>query len=269
MNPMSSSNDNTHCHTTPADPRRPGRCALISTALLTVLAAVLLAAPAARAGETNKLTFAISIYGLAVGMSGDLGIGPINADLNVGFDDVLDNLEFAGMGSVRVGYGRWALTTDVIYMGLQGSKNNLTAEYDQWMVEPTLSYRVCDYFEALAGVRYNNLSGELRGPGAIIPSGVIRSGTQDWWDPIVGGNANFPLGGGFSLNVRGDVGGFGAGSDLAWQAFPYLGWQFSQWGSLEAGYRWLYMDYESGSGLSRFKYDVLNQGPQFGIKFRF
>ena len=239
------------------------------TACLSLFAGALLVSPMVDANEPNKWTFDVSLYGLAVGMSGDLGIGPVNADLNFGFDQVWDNLEFAGMGSVRVGYDRWALTTDVIYMGLQGSKNNLTAELDQWMVEPTLSYRFCQYFEALAGARYNNLSGELRGPGVIIPSGVIRSGTQEWWDPVVGGNVNLPLGKGFSFNVRGDVGGFGAASDLAWQAFPYFGWRFAEWGSFEAGYRWLYMDYETGSGSSRFKYDVLNQGPQLGVTFRF
>lgn len=240
-----------------------------ATALSSLLAAALFASSAARGGEPNRWTFDISLYGLAVGMSGDLAIGLIKGDLDVGFDKIWDNLEFAGMGSVRVGYGRWALTTEVIYMGLQGSKNLLTAEFDQWMVEPTLSYRVCQYFEAVAGARYNNLSGELRGPDVIIPGGVIRSGTRDWWDPVVGGTVHFPLGRGVSLNVRGDVGGFGVGSNLAWQAFPHLSWQFTKWGSLEAGYRWLYMDYETGSGRDRFKYDVLNQGPQLGFTFHF
>ena len=35
------------------------------------------------------------------------------------------------------------------------------------------------------------------------------------------------------------------------------------------GYRWLYMDYETGSGASRFKYDMLNQGAQLGFTFHF
>ena len=132
-----------------------------------------------------------------------------------------------GQPRVRAAWARcgwvtaaWALTTDVIYMGLQGSKNNLTAEFDQWMVEPTLSYRVCRYFEALAGARYNNLSGELRGPGAIIPSGVIRSGTQEWWDPMVGGNVSVPLGRGFSFNVRGDLGDSARDRILPGRRFP-------------------------------------------------
>ena len=109
---------------------------------------------------------------------------------------------------------------------------------------------------------------DLRGPG-ILPTERTRSGTQDWWDPIVGANLGLPLGKNFSLDLRSDVGGFGVGSDFTWQVFPYLNWRFAEWGSLQAGYRWLYMDYETGSGASRFKYDMLNQGPQIGFTFHF
>ena len=239
------------------------------TALLSLFAAALLALPVAgRAQENHQWTFDFSLYGLAAGMSGDVGIGPVNAPVDFGFDKVLDNLEFAMMGKVRVGCDRWALTTDVVFMGLGASRNGVMVDMDQWMVEPTLSYEVCKYCEVLAGVRYNNLSGEIRGPG-ILPTPRIPTGTQDWWDPIIGANLRLPLGKQFSFNLRGDIGGFGAGSDFTWQAFPYFGWQFTKWGSLEAGYRWVYMDYETGSGASRFKYDMLIQGPQIGLTFHF
>lgn len=234
------------------------------TARLAILAVALWSPPIANANETNKWTFDFSLYGLAAGMSGDVGIGPVNAPVDFGFDKVLDNLEFAMMGKVRVGYDRWALTTDVVFMGLGESKNGVTVDLDQWMIEPTLSYRVSKYFEPLVGVRYNNLSGEIRGPLGRNPSG-----TQEWWDPIVGANLSLPIGKKFNFNVRGDIGGFGFGSDLTWQAFPYFSWQLTKWGSLQLGYRWLYMDYETGSGTSRFKYDMLIQGPQVGITFHF
>jgi len=229
-----------------------------------MLAAVLWSSPAVGASENKDWTFDFSLYGLAAGMSGEVGVGPANANVDFGFDKVVDNLEFAMMGKVRVGYDRWALTTDVIYMGLGASRNGASVDLDQWMVEPTLSYRVCKYCEVLAGVRYNNVSAEIRGPLGRNPSG-----TQDWWDPIIGANLSLPLGKGFGFNVRGDIGGFGVGSDFAWQAFPYFTWQFAKWGSLQAGYRWMSMDYETGSGASQFKYDMLIQGPQLGFTFHF
>lgn len=242
---------------------------IMNRAVLASLAGLaLLSSPAANAFEKDKLSFDVSLYGLAVSMAGEMGIGPVNSDVDIGFDEVFENLEFAAMGKLRVGYDRWALTTDVLYMGLEGSKNGVTAELDQWMVEPSLSYRVSKYFEPLAGVRYNNLKGELRGPG-VLPTPRIPASTQEWWDPILGANLGLPLGKSFSLNLRGDVGGFGVGSDFAWQVFPYFSWQFTKWGSLQAGYRWLDMEYESGSGKSRFRYDMLNQGPQLGFTFHF
>jgi hypothetical protein len=233
-------------------------------ALLAFIATILLVPPTARADEPNKWAFDVSLYGLAAGMSGDVGIGPVNANVDFGFDKVMDNLEFAMMGTVRVGYDRWALTTDVVYMGLESTSKDMTVELDQWMVEPTLSYRVSKYFEPLVGVRYNNISSEIRRPLGRNPSG-----TQDWWDPILGANFGLPLGENFSLNLRGDFGGFGVGSDFTWQVFPYFSWQFTKWGSLQAGYRWLNTDYETGSGSSRFKYDMLIQGPPIGLTVYF
>ena len=51
---------------------------------------------------------------------------------------------------------------------------------------------------------------------------------------------------------------------LPWQVFPYFGWQFARWGALQSGCRWVYMDYETGSGASQLSYDMLVQGPQPG-----
>ena len=50
------------------------------------LGAALLAPSATHGNETNKWSLDVSLYRLAVGMSGDMGIGPVNADINAGFD---------------------------------------------------------------------------------------------------------------------------------------------------------------------------------------
>jgi hypothetical protein len=232
--------------------------------LITLALGCTLAVPALRAEETNHWTFDVAVYGLAPSMSGNIAVKGIPADLDVGFDKIWDNLHSAGMGTVRVGYDRWALSTDVIYMDLEGIKGPLTVGIQQWMVLPALEYRVHRQITVFAGAEYNSISAQLSGPLSRNPSG-----TQDWWDPIVGAQLSQPLGNHFSLNVRGDIGGFGAASDLTWQAFPYVNWQFAKWGALQLGYRWIYADYETGSGPNRFKYDVLTQGPQLGLTFSF
>jgi len=231
--------------------------------LALALAATLLPA-ALRAEDPNPWTLDVSLYGVAASMSGTAGLGPIDADVDVGFDKILDNLNFGAMGAVRVGYDRWAVSTDVIYMDVEGSEGSFNAKVQQWMVQPQLEYRICEHFGLYAGARYNSIDLELDGPLGVNPSN-----TESWWDPVVGARVSLPLGNKFTFNVSGDVGGFGVGSDLTWQAFPYFSWQFTRWGSLQVGYRLLYTDYENGSGLNRFKYDILTHGPQLGVTFHF
>lgn len=218
--------------------------------------------------KNSPWSFDATIYGLAAGMTGDIGAGPVNADVDVGFSDIWDNLEFGAMGKLRLGYERWSLNVDVIYMGLGVSKDRVSADLDQWVVEPSVGYRFNRYVEVLAGTRYNNLAGEIRGPG-VLPSPIIAVPSQDWWDPIVGANLTLPFAKKFSFNVRGDIGGFGVGSDLTWQAFPFFNWQVSRSFSVQAGYRLVYTDYETGSGPSRFRYDMLTHGPQLGATLGF
>jgi len=214
--------------------------------------------------QTNAWSFDLTLYGVAAGMDGDVTVHGIPADLDVGFDDVLKNLEFGAMGRVRVGYDRWAISTDVIYMALGASKNGVSADIDQWMVQPQLEYHVCRSFDAYAGARYNNLHGEIRGPLGRNPTG-----TQAWWDPVIGARISLPIVKKLSFDLRGDVGGFGINSDLTWQVEPVLNWRFTKWGSVQAGYRLLSTDYETGSGGNKFRYDVLVHGPQLGFTLHF
>lgn len=71
------------------------------------------------------------------------------------------------------------------------------------------------------------------------------------------------------LKVYTEIGGFGVGSKFTWQVFPTVGFKFTDRVSLELGYRWLDIDYSTGSGNERFAYDVLSQGPIGGLAFRF
>jgi len=228
-----------------------------------VFATALLASVSVQAQDEGWVVD-VSVFMLGAAMDGTIGIAGHDADIDVSFSDIVENLEMGGMGSMRVARGRWAFTTEVIYMGLGGSNGPVAADVDQWNVEPSASFRVSDRFETIVGVRYTNLSAEIRGPFGRNPSGTV-----DWWDPIIGARWMLPIGEAWTFNLRGDVGGFGVGSDFAWQLFPYLVWQFGERASMQAGYRAVSGDYDEGSGLSEFKYDVVTQGPQLGVIFRF
>ena len=88
---------------------------------------------------------------------------------------------------------------------------------------------------------------------------------EDWWDPYVGVRARLNLSKAFYLLAKADVGGFGVGSDLTWQASGALGWQVTERLFTEIGYHYLYTDYNQNG----FVYDVSQSGIEInaGITF--
>jgi hypothetical protein len=68
-------------------------------------------------------------------------------------------------------------------------------------------------------------------------------GDQWWVDPMVGLRAQVNITRWLFLAVQGDVGGFGAGSNIAWNAQGSIGVNLTRNLFLEAGWRYFYMDY--------------------------
>lgn len=232
--------------------------ALIAGLSLTTLSA-------AAAEETNAWRFDTSLNLFLAGMSGDVTAKGVPAHVEASFSQIFEHLEAGAAGGFTLGRNRWFLSTEFSYLKLGAEVPTAKFDMEQWLVEPTVGYEFCRYFQAFAGARYNNISGDITFSG---PTGRVATGTQDWWDPIVGANLSLPLiQDKLSFDGHFDVGGFGAGSDITWQAYPYLNWRFSKWGSAQVGYRWLGTDYETGSGANKFRYDVVVQGPQIGLTF--
>ncbi len=65
-------------------------------------------------------------------------------------------------------------------------------------------------------------------------------------DPIIGGRFHMSLSERWLLTLRGDIGGFGVGSDLTWNVAARLGYRLSERTTLAFGYRHLDIDYDSG-----------------------
>jgi hypothetical protein len=61
------------------------------------------------------------------------------------------------------------------------------------------------------------------------------------------------------------IGGFGVSSDLGWDAFAGLGYEFNDRFSMVGGYRALGVDYTN----DEFVFDVVQHGPIFGGVYRF
>jgi len=118
--------------------------------------------------------------------------------------------------------------------------------------------------EGLGGVRYVYFETEI---DTALASG--RSRDDDFLDPLVGARCQWVITEGFWLAARGDIGGFGIGSDLSWQLVGTIGWDPSEGVSVLAGYRLLDIDYTDGEGNQEQRLDLQFRGPTIGVMFRF
>jgi hypothetical protein len=141
-------------------------------------------------------------------------------------------------------------------------------------------------FDLLAGARYwhqdvdvsADLTGTVAfgGPLGITISGnraIAKSGSVDWVDPFIGARVRQQLAPGQEIVLRGDVGGFGAGSQFSWQAIGTYNWLLCVTHGIPVdgyvGFRALSADFSQGSGTSKFEFDNVIYGPVIGATMRF
>lgn len=91
------------------------------------------------------------------------------------------------------------------------------------------------------------------------------SRVDDWFDSYVGLRAQYNLNASWYLIAKGDIGGFGVGSDLTWQTTGALGWHFAKNAYAELGYRAVGVDYQDDG----FTYDVVTHGAELTLGVNF
>jgi hypothetical protein len=173
---------------------------------------------------------------------------------------------------------------------------HVKADYQLAIVEAGSTYEIWSHgsqgssgstaFDVLAGARYwhqdvdvsADLTGTVAfsGPLGITISGnraIASSGSVDWVDPFIGARVRHQLAPGQEIVLRGDVGGFGAGSQFTWQAIGTYNWLLGVTHGIPidgyVGFRALSADYSQGSGTSKFGFDNVIYGPVIGATMRF
>ncbi len=242
------------------------------TRQLVVAACVVAAAGAVRpAAAQGGWKFTVAPFLMGAAMDGTVTVKGHDLKVDVPFNEIVDNLHAGVMVHFDGRSDRWLVTSDLIYMNLQQSADIADgtgkATVTETLFEAGGGYRVTEALTLLAGARLVDLGQELEftGPRASATGKVSKS----WVDPFVGALLDARLADRWRLALRGDIGGFGVGSKGAWQAYADISWRASDLVSVYAGYRALDMDYESGSGSTLFRYDMLSSGPQIGVAFHF
>lgn len=239
-------------------------------ALFTALLAFSLPAPLSAQPVSDQWEFTLMPYLMGAAISGTQTVRGRDVEVDLSASDVFSNLEFGAMGVFIARKGNWGLGSDAIWMalGANGELGPLGVEvdFDQGAFAFYGLRRLSAAADLSFGLRWNHLAGKL----AIgSPVSVTVDQSKNWVDPIVGLNLRSPLERRVFARLYTEIGGFGVGSTFAWQIFPTVGINLGRRSSVDFGYRWLDIDYETGEGNERFAYDTLTQGPVVGFTFRF
>lgn len=239
-----------------------------------LLAATLVVPPAFGAGEGTDSDWQFNLaplYLWAANIDGSVGTGPANQEVKADFGNIFDNLEMVFTVHFEAEKGSWGGIVDVNYLnvgnkaGLPGG-GEIDLDLQNTILEFDGFYRIrrdAHTFDLLAGLRYTDQDTKITLPSPFPQANIGAS----WWDPIVGGRWMWNFADKWAFIARGDIGGFGVGSDFTWNASGIFVWQPWKHVALAFGYRVLDQDYEDGEGLSRYKWDATLSGPIGGINF--
>ena len=262
--------------------------------------------------QVPSWTYVAMPYAWLPAINGSTTVKGRTTDINASIGDILDRKIpaqlFGLMGAFEARSGRFAVMTDLTYMKLGadggaararsvhplvggGLAAFATVQFEMVIAEAALGYELVRWqgagvsetaIDLYGGGRFwwQKAEAEL-GLAAGLTIGDLTvargraladSGDVTWFDPLIGLRLRHRFTPQAELVLRGDVGGFGAGSKFSWQAMGYVNWEFARtqsvaWSGM-LGYRALYVDFSKGSGRSHYEYDMLTHGPIFGLTAR-
>ncbi len=277
-------------HPTSSHTRRRAGNLILITALL-VFAAI---SQPVSAQAQDEWEWRGTIYGWLPAIEGktQFPTGESGPDISVDASDILDNLDFTLMGTLKARKGTWGFFTDVLYLDVGSqekssrdltvgpgdlpatvdAKVNLDLKSWVWTIAGTynLSASPRNEVDLLAGARMVDMKQTLKWTfnGTIedfpLPESSgssVVSGTT--WDAIIGLTGYTVVGdsGNWFIPYYLDV---GAGdSDLTWQAMTGVGYKFG-WGAVNLTYRYLDYDPSSDSSVTGLTFS----GPMLGATFQ-
>src|SRR5579862_4135423 len=220
---------------------------------------LLMAAPSTCRAQGSTATdgqwhISVSPYLWLIGLHGIAGADQRTVSIHASPADLLSNFRFGLMGTTLIRRNRFMAPIDVIWARLADDKalpptalGTTSADFKAslFVLTPAIGYRIIDQqkikVEAFTGFRYWHFGQTLEfNPSRL---GLSFNGSQNWVDPLVGGRIELPLSPRLAVSIFGDVGGWGAGSQLDYQIAGILSYKWKPKWALQAGWRYLDVDY--------------------------
>jgi hypothetical protein len=117
--------------------------------------------------QSEPWQFTIAVPGWMAGMDGTIGVRGVNADIDVGFDEILQHLDMIFAARAEAQKGPFGIYGEVIYIGLSDNTqinrliNNIHEQVDETLVDGALSWRLINQprgsLDLVAGTHYTNI----------------------------------------------------------------------------------------------------------------
>jgi hypothetical protein len=223
----------------------------------------------------NGWHFSVTPYLWFAGAHGSIGALNHDISFHASPSDLLSHFDIGLMGGAEASYKHFVLSGDILWIRLSddkalafpglGTTTFANVHATQFLWTSKIGYRLVNRekfkIDATTGIRYWHLGSKL----GFNPStlGLNFNGSQNWVDPLVGGQIQTALGRKAELTVLGDVGGWGVGSQLDYQIVGLLGFKIHRAVTLQLGYRYLDVNYRNNG----FLYDAATSGAVIGFTF--
>jgi hypothetical protein len=185
------------------------------------------------------------------------------------------------MGMVEHRRDKWSFLGDIAYLKLTAEDSNtvgpeaeigLEAELEQTVLEGFAGYRLHESInegsdlgiDVIFGARHTALDIDLALEGPMASRS--RNKEEDWLDAVIGIRFENDYHNGWGSSVWLDV---GDGSDSSsYQGLAIASYLSNAW-RFYGGWRVLHLEYDTGSGTSKFAVDLDYNGPMGGVAYRF
>jgi hypothetical protein len=121
--------------------------------------------------ESEPWQFTIAAPGWIAGLDGTIGVRGVNADIDVGFDQILQHLDMIFAMRAEAQKGPFGIYGEVIYIGLSDDAqinrliNNIHEKVDETLVDGALSWRLVNQprwsLDLAAGTHYTSIYEQL------------------------------------------------------------------------------------------------------------
>lgn len=231
------------------------------------------AVPVSELDTEQKLKIRLSFYGWLSGVKNDVTTRRTESTSDIPLSALLDTLDFANFAHLQLQKGKWGafseldfikLSEDAEFRNPRGIPFKIGADlvlkqtmFELGAIRSFEAKRVS--LDALVGARYFRVDSDVN----VGPFGTDI--TKDWLDPMIGARLRVKLSERWNTSLRGDLAGFGVGSDLTTNAVAVLSYNISDRYEVGFGYRYMKVELDK----KRLDMDITTYGPVIGMAINF